>query len=109
MNRSALVSLLFLACAAAAAQAKAQLTPGGPTGDFRGEIGPSRTPPGGSDWLSLPQNPKAFRDTIGGKPPDDILKGLDKSLGRSSLERPDPSGPSSDLGRDPRSPLDRLK
>jgi hypothetical protein len=50
-----------------------------------------------------------FQDTLGAKPPDDILKNIDKDLGRSTLERSGTSSPSFNLERELRSPPDKLK
>ena len=74
--------------------AHSQLTPGGPTGDFRinDRSGTAATagPAGGP---SLPPNPMMFQDSLGSKSPDQILKSIDKDLGRSTLSRPDVSPP----------------
>lgn len=102
--------LFILASAAIIVPAHAQLVPGGPSGDFRVNdrpgTAPTVGPPGGP---SLPPDPTMFRDTIGAKPPVEILKGIDKDLGRSTLERPNMSIRPFDLEREFRSPADKLK
>ena len=98
-----LVPLLILTAAAITVPVHAQLVPGGPSGDFRVNDRPGTAPtaglPGGP---SLPPDSTMFRDTIGAKPPDEILKSIDKDLGRSTLERPNtsvqPIDPSRELG-----------
>ena len=63
----------------------------GPTGDFRVEGRPGTAPtvglPGGP---SLPAGPSAFRDNMGGRTPDEIVKGIDKDLEKSLFERSEP-------------------
>ena len=65
--------------------ALAQLGPSVPTGDFRVEgrpgTAPTVGPPGGP---SLPPGPAFFRDSLGGRSPDEILKSIDKDLGKGS-------------------------
>jgi hypothetical protein len=63
--------------------------------------------PGGP---SIAPDPTLFRDFAGTKSSDEILKSLDKDLGKSPLSDPGvpPSGPSSELERDLRPPSDRF-
>jgi hypothetical protein len=64
-------------------------------------------PPGGP---SLPPGPAFFRDSLGGRSPDEIMKSLDKDLGKSSLDRFE-SGTGVrplDLERELRSPADKI-
>ncbi len=88
----------------------AQLTPGGPSGDFRvndrSGAAPTAGPAGGP---SPSPGPTMFRDTLGSKSPDEILKSIDKDLGRSTLERSGTGSPSLNLERELKSPADRLK
>lgn len=85
--------LIILNSSAVTIPAHAQLIPGGPSGDFRVNDQPGTAPTvGPSGGPSLPPGPMIFRDTLGAKPPDDILKKIDKDLGRPALE---PSGRSS--------------
>jgi hypothetical protein len=102
--------LLILTSAAMTVPAHAQLVPGGPSGDFRVNdrpgTAPTAGPPGGP---SLPPDPTMFRDAIGAKPPDEILKSIDKDLGRSTAERPNMNVQPFDLEREFRSPSDKLK
>ena len=104
------VPLLILTSAVITVPAHSQLTPGGPSGDFRGNdqsgTTPTVGPPGGP---SLPPNPMMFRDTLGPKPPDEILKNIDKDLGRSTLERSSTSTESSDVKNELRYPSDPFK
>ncbi len=105
-----LVPLLIVTAAAVSVSAMAQLTPGGPSGDFRIDDRPGHAPTGGPPGgTSLPANPMTFRDIIGGKPPDEVLKRIDKDLGRSTLERSDQSSSSFDRGRDLWSPSDKSR
>ena len=91
--------------------ALAQLRPSVPTGDFRveGRLGtdPTVGPPGGP---SLPPGPAAFRDSLGGKSPDEILKSIDKELGKSSPDRSESEGAvrSLELERELSSPADKI-
>jgi hypothetical protein len=103
--------LLFLVLAGAQNSALAQFDPSVPSGDFRVEgrpgTAPTVGPPGGP---SLPPGPATFRDSLGGRSPDEILKGIDKELGKSPI---DTSGPASgdrslDLERELRSPADKV-
>jgi hypothetical protein len=104
------VPLLILTSAAVTIPAYSQLIPGGPSGDFRVNDRPGNAPtaglPGGP---SLSPGPTMFQDTLGAKPPDDILKSIDKDLGRSMLERSGASSPSFNLERELRSPSDKFK
>jgi hypothetical protein len=58
----------------------------GPSGDFRVNDRPGTAPtvglPGGP---SVPPDPTLFRDFAGSKSPDEVLKSLDKDLGRSPV------------------------
>jgi hypothetical protein len=79
-----LVPLLVAGLVIGAVPAQAQLEP---TGDFRAAdrlttapiLGPSSIP-------GVSPDPMRFRDAIGPKSSQDILKSLDKDLGRSTLE-----------------------
>jgi hypothetical protein len=103
-----LISLVFVSLQS---PALAQLSPLVPSGDFRVEgrpgTAPTVGPPGGP---SLPPGPTFFRDSLGGRSPDEILKSIDKDLGRSSLD-PSESGADVrplDLERELRSPADKI-
>lgn len=91
-----LVPLLLLG-AVINVSAFAQLAQLGPTGDFRVDdrpgTAPTVEPPGGP---SPPPGLTLFRDFIGAKNPDEILKSLDKDLGKS-----DPKGLGSPAGGRP--------
>lgn len=67
----------------------AQLGQLGPSGDFRVNdrpgTAPTVGPPGGP---SLSPGPTLFRDPTGAKSPDEILKSLDKDLGRNTFGSP---------------------
>jgi hypothetical protein len=89
----------------------AQLGQVSPSGDFRVNDRPGTAPtvgaPGGP---SIAPDPTLFRDFAGTKSPDEVLKSLDKDLGKnpvSDLGVP-PSGPSPELEKDLRSPSDRF-
>ncbi len=107
--RSILPPLLLIS-AALTVPAHAQLTPGGPSGDFRvndrSGTAPTAGPPGGP---SLSPGSLMFRDALGSKPPEEILKNIDKELGRSEPEQSSTSSPSFNLERDLRSPSDKFK
>ena len=100
------VPLLILTSAAISVPGHTQLIPGGPSGDFRVNdrpgTDPTVGPPGGP---SLPPSSMLFRDTLGSKSPDEILKSIDKDLGKSSLDRSGsaPGGGSIDLEKELRS------
>lgn len=103
-----LIALVFVSLQS---PALAQLSPSVPSGDFRvdGRPGTAPTvgPPGGP---SLPPGPAFFRDSLGGRSPDEIMKSLDKDLGKSSLDRSE-SGTGVrplDLERELRSPADKV-
>ena len=87
-----------------------QLVPGGPSGDFRVNdrpgTAPTAGPPGGP---SLPPDSTMFRDTFGSRSPDEILKSIDKDLGRSTLERSTTTVQPLDPARELRSPYERVK
>jgi hypothetical protein len=91
--------------------AHAQLGQLGPSGDFRVNDRPGTAPtvgaPGGP---SIAPDPTLFRDFAGTKSPDEILKGLDKDLGKNpqSDAGVPPSGPSFELEKDLRPPSDRF-
>ncbi|MEW6247359.1 MAG: hypothetical protein AB1555_11725 [Nitrospirota bacterium] len=83
----------------------------GPAGDFRVDDRPGTAPmvgpPGGP---SPPPGPTLFRDFIGAKRPDEILKSLDRDLGRGAPEGLGaPSGGRSlDLEKDLRPSADKF-
>ncbi len=83
----------------------------GPAGDFcvedRPGTAPTVGPPGGP---SLPPGPTLFRDFIGAKRPDEILKSLDKDLGRRAPEGlgSPPGGRSLDVEKDFRPSSDKF-
>jgi hypothetical protein len=100
MNRfGPLIVLSFLVIGA---PAFAQLSI--PSGDFRVEDRPGTAPtvglPGGP---SLAPGPSHFQDPIGAKSSDEILRRLDKDLGRDTVGSPLPltGGRIPDLPRDP--------
>lgn len=88
------VPLLTLSITAVCIPAHAQFIPGGPSGDFRvndrSGTAPTAGPAGGP---SLPPSPTMFQDSLGSKSPEQILKSIDKDLGRSTLARPDATPP----------------
>lgn len=103
--------LLMIAAVLAFIPAAAQTGQLGPNGDFRVEgrpgTAPTVGPPGGP---GLPPGPAQFRDSLGGKSPDEVLKRIDKELGKGS---PDNSGPppgshSLELERELRTPADKV-
>jgi hypothetical protein len=104
------VPVLILTLFVLSVPAYPQLVPGGPSGDFRVNdrpgTAPTVGPPGGP---SLPPDATMFRDTFGGRSPDEILKSIDKDLGRSTLERSPTTVQPLDPGRELRSPSDKLK
>jgi len=77
--------LILIAATLVAVPAVAQTSQLGPSGDFRVEgrsgTAPTAGPPGGP---SLPPGPAQFRDNLGGRSPDEILKSIDKDLGKGS-------------------------
>jgi len=83
-------SLLAIGMTLFSMTAFAQMGPLGPSGDFRvdGRQGtvPTAGPTGGP---SLPPGPAAFKDTLGVKSADDILKGINQELGKNSFDRSD--------------------
>jgi hypothetical protein len=91
--------------------ASAQLGQSGPSGDFRvhdrSGTAPTAGPAGGP---SLPPGPAVFKDSLGGKLPDDILKELNRDLGRNSSDRSDALSGSHplDLNRDTQAPFDKF-
>lgn len=102
--------LLLLTVAALQTPAYSQLIPGGAAGDFRVNdrpgTAPTVGPPGGP---GLPPDPTMFRDQLGGRTPDEILKNLDKDLGRATLDRSSLGAPTSDPGKDLRAPSESKK
>lgn len=105
-----ILSCFILTSMAASVPAYAQLVPGGGSGDFRVNdrpgTAPTVGPPGGP---SQPTDSTMFRDTSS-KPPDEILKSIDKDLGRSTVGPSSPSAPSSfDPSRELRSSSDKFK
>lgn len=102
--------LLSLMMATLSLPVHAQLTPGGPSGDFRVNDRPGTAPTAGpAGGPSLSPGPLLFRDTLGSKSPDEILKSIDKDLGRSTLDRTSGGSPSFNLERELQSPSDKLK
>jgi hypothetical protein len=103
--------LLVLSSVAISVPAHSQSIPGGPSGDFRVEgrpgTAPTVGPPGGP---SLPPGPATFRDSLGGRSPDEILKSIDKELGKGSFDKSEPmmTPPSLELERELRSPADKV-
>jgi hypothetical protein len=107
-----LYSLFFsIAAALISISAFAQIGQIGPSGDFRVEgrpgTAPTVGPPGGP---GLPPGPAAFRDSLGGRTPDEILKGIDKELGKGSHDTSDSLSGSRplDLERELRSPAEKI-
>ncbi len=104
------VPLLFLGLVISVS-ALAQPGQLGPAGDFRVNdrpgTAPTVGPPGGP---SPPPGPTLFRDFTGAKRPDEILKSLDKDLGRGTPEGLEsPSGRRSfDLEKDLRPSADKF-
>lgn len=104
---------LLLACSAVGfpVLAYSQIFPGGPTGDFRVEGRPGTAPTVGSPGgPSLPPGSAAFRDSLGGRSPDEILKSLDKEMGKGSSGTPvqAPDSRPFELERELRSPADKV-
>jgi hypothetical protein len=104
------VPLFILASTSITAPAQAQLVPGGSSGDFRVNDRPGTAatagPPGGP---SLPPDATMFRDTFGSQSPDEILKRIDKDLGRSTTERSPTTITPIDPDRELRSSSDKFK
>jgi hypothetical protein len=103
--RSLMLLLVFLA---GALPAYSQLIPGGPSDDFRSTDHRSGSATTGPAGPSLPTSPTIHLDKPEVKSPDEVLKGIDKDLGRSTLERSGDSG-SSNLERDLRSRSDMFR
>jgi hypothetical protein len=93
-----LVPLLFIGLTLISIPAYAQLGQLGPSGDFRvndrSGTAPTVGAPGGP---SVPPDPTLFRDFAGTRSPDEVLKSLDKDLGKTPVGEPEvpSSGPSS--------------
>lgn len=94
--------LVILSVVVIGVPALAQLS--APSGDFRVEDRPGTAPtaglPGGP---SLPPGPAHFGDSIGAKSSDEILRRLDKDLGRDTVGSTLPltGGRTLDVPRDP--------
>lgn len=102
--------LLVLASTVISVSAYPQLVPGGPSGDYRVNDGPGTAPAAGSPGgPSLPLESTMFRDIIGSKPPDEVLKSIDKDLGRSTLERSTTTIHPLDQGKEFGASSDKLK
>ena len=105
-----LVPLFILISMIVNVPAYPQLVPGGPSGDFRVNDQPATAPrvepPGGP---SMPSEATMFRDTLGAKSPEEVLKSIDKDLGRSMLERSSTTIQPLDPDREHRSLSDKLK
>lgn len=103
--------LLLISVTFTSISALAQVGQVGPTGDFRVDdrlgTAPTVGPPGGP---SLPPGPTLFRDSLGGKSPDEILKSIDKELGKSTLNRfgSGSGGGALELEKELRSPSDKI-
>lgn len=106
-----LAPLLFSGLALTGVLAHAQQSQVGPSGDFRVNDRPGTAPtvgtPGGP---GIPAESTLFRDFAGTKSPDEILKSLDKDLGKNLASDPgvSSSGPSLDLEKDFRPASDRF-
>jgi hypothetical protein len=75
----------------------------GPSGDFRVNDRPGTAPTDSAvGGPSVPTDSTLFRDFTGTKSPDEMLKTLDKDLGKSSVNDPGApsSGPSMELEKD---------
>lgn len=106
-----LAPLLLVGVLVSSLPALAQLGQVGPSGDFRVNDRPGTAPTVGPvGGPSLPPEATLFRDSIGPKSPDEILKSLDKDLGKNTLSIPgSPSSePSMDLERDFRPASDKI-
>jgi len=105
------VPLILIVLGLTASPAFPQMGQLGPSGDFRVDGRPGTAPTGGPPGgPSLPPGPAMFRDSLGGRTPDEVLRSLNQELGKSSAPRPVyPSGtPSTDLSRELESPSDRM-
>jgi len=106
-----LTLLLLSSLTFASIPAHAQQSQVGPSGDFRVNDRPGTAPtvgaPGGP---SVPADPTVFRDFAGTKSPDEILKSLDRDLGKNPVSDPgvSSSGPTLDLEKDLRPAPDRF-
>jgi hypothetical protein len=101
--------LFLLLLGAVAPPAHSQLIPGGPSGDFRvNDRSGSDATTGTTAGPGLPTSPPPFLDKPAVKSPDEVLKSIDKDLGRSTLER-SAASPSFNLEKDLRSHSDSLK
>jgi hypothetical protein len=95
------LAFFFLGLTVAIAPGYGQVVPGSSSGDFRVNDRPGTAPPvGPPGGPSRPPDSTMFRDTFGSRSPDEILKGIDKDLGRSTLERSSPGGQPPDPTRD---------
>jgi len=93
--------LLVLSITAICIPAHSQLIPGGPTGDFRVNDRSGTAPTAGAaGGPSLPPSPTMFQDSLGSKSPDEILKSIDKDLGRSTLDRSSSVSPPFDMEKE---------
>ncbi len=101
--------LITMSVAGVTMPARSQLIPGGPSGDFRVPdrpgTAPTVGPPGGPSPMP---DPMMFRDMLSPRSPDDVIKSIDKDLGRSMVERPG-STPSVNFERELRLPADKFK
>jgi hypothetical protein len=106
-----LTSLLLLGSVISVMPALAQLGQMGPSGDFRVNDRPGTAPSvGAAGGPSVPPDPTLFRDFAGTKSPDEILKSLDKDLGKNTMSNPGSllSEPSMDLDKDIRPASDKF-
>jgi hypothetical protein len=106
-----LASLLLLGSVISGIPALAQLGQMGPSGDFRVNDRPGTAPTvGAAGGPSLPPDPTLFRDFAGTKSPDEILKSLDKDLGKNTFSNPGSllGEPSMDLDKDIRPASDKF-
>ncbi len=106
-----LTPLLLLGSVISGFPAFAQLGQVIPSGDFRVNDRPGTDPTvGAAGGPSVPPDPTLFRDFAGSKSPDEILKTLDKDLGRNPASEPgsSSSGQSIDFERDLRSPSEKF-
>lgn len=106
-----LTPLLLSGLALTDTTAYAQLGQLGASGDFRVNDRPGTAPtvgaPGGP---SIAPDPTFFRDFAGAKSPEEVLKSLDKDLGKNPLSDPGvpSSGPSFEPEKDFRPLSDRF-